>query len=86
MSRSTMLFSYLAVEDKAVLHPAVHALPVEGDHGVGRVPQDNRGRAYVVGEALDADEGRGRVGEEVADQLVGPDQRDRVTEVLVEKF
>ncbi len=47
-----------------VFEAGVHALAVEGDHGVGGVAEDDDGGGVVVGGAFDADEGEvGVVGE-----------------------
>ena len=52
---------------------------------MGGVPQDDGLVLDVVGGALDADEGESSVGEEVRQEVLSPDQADRVSEVLIEE-
>ena len=44
-------------EHAHVFEAGVHALPVEGHHGVGGVAEDDDAGGVVVGRAFDADEG-----------------------------
>lgn len=48
-------------EDAHVFEAGVHALPVEGDHRVGGIAEDDAAGGVVVGRALDVDEGQVRV-------------------------
>ena len=73
------------VKDQAVLHPAVHPLPVEGDHGVGCVPNDEGRGPHVVRGALHTDQRQCFVLEEVLDEFLLPDEGDGVLEVVPEK-
>ena len=54
-------------------------LSVEGNHGVRGIAHDDGGWADVVGLALDAHQGQGLVPEEVSNQVVTSDQRNRVS-------
>lgn len=72
-------------EDSHVLEPAVHALPIEGDHGVSRVAQDDGLARDVVRFALDAHEGALGVVFKGVDGLVETDEIDGIGEILDEE-
>lgn len=63
------------VEEHAhVFEAGVHALPVEGDHRVGGIAEDDAAGGVVIGRALDVDEGEVRVLRELRDQICGADE------------
>ena len=74
-------------EHAHVLETGVHALPVEGHHGVCGVADDDDRGGVVVRGALDGDEGEVGVSFELVDELVVRDEgRGDAGEVLIEEF
>lgn len=61
-------------EDAHVFEAGVHALPVEGDHRVGGIAEDDAAGGVVVGRALDVDEGEVRVSGELRNEVCGADE------------
>lgn len=72
-------------EDPHIFHPGVHALAVEGHHGVGRVADDDAGRAVVIGFALDADERKVRIAVEGGDEVGSRNEIGYAGEMCVEE-
>lgn len=66
------------------LEPGVHALAVEGHHGVGGVAEDHDAVAEVVRRAFDVDQWEVRVALELRDQVRRCDVRGDAREIRVE--
>lgn len=72
-------------EDADVFQPGVHALTVEGNHGVRGVADDDDGGCVVVRLALYADEREMWIGVERCDEVRGGDEGRDTGEVSVEE-
>ena len=72
-------------EDTDVFQSGVHALAVEGDHGVGGIAEDDAGGCEVVRVAFDADEGELRVSGELFAETVFADEFAGAGEVVAEE-
>ena len=74
-------------EDAYVFEARVHTLPVKGDHGVRRIPNDHAGTAVVVRTALDVNERQVLVMEKLRLQCFGCDEvRGHAGEIMLEKL